>query len=79
MVAHITMATTSSGAGDEIKDPGAAPYGNFINYSTFNPPENRLSLIPASLLQELGYSRGEDTLILDVGCNSGVSLKHICI
>lgn len=64
---------TSSDAGDEINDPGAAPYGNFINYYTFNPPENRLSLIPATLLQDLGYSdsRNEATLILDVGCNSG--------
>ena len=60
-------------AGDEINDPGAAPYGNFINYYTFNPPENRLNLIPATLLQDLGYSDGpDDTLILDVGCNSGV-------
>ncbi|KAM9408171.1 pre-miRNA 5'-monophosphate methyltransferase [Pholidichthys leucotaenia] len=52
--------------------PGAAPYGNFINYYTFNPPENRLSLIPATLLQDLGCSDEEETtLILDVGCNSG--------
>ncbi|XP_035518646.1 pre-miRNA 5'-monophosphate methyltransferase [Morone saxatilis] len=68
------MATCSiSGdAADEINDPGAAPYGNFINYYTFNPPENRLSLIPATLLQDLGYSDGpQTTLILDVGCNSG--------
>ncbi|XP_010740953.3 pre-miRNA 5'-monophosphate methyltransferase [Larimichthys crocea] len=73
--AHTTMATrscTSSDASDEINDPGAAPYGNFINYYTFNPPENRLSLIPATLLQDLGYSDGQQTtLILDVGCNSG--------
>ncbi|KAM9362344.1 pre-miRNA 5'-monophosphate methyltransferase [Symphorus nematophorus] len=68
------MATCSIGtdAADEINDPGAAPYGNFINYYTFNPPENRLSLIPASLLQDLGYSDPQKTtLILDVGCNSG--------
>lgn len=58
---------------DEINDPGAAPYGNFINYYSFNPPENRLSLIPASLLQDLGYrDEHQPTLILDVGCNSGV-------
>lgn len=58
---------------DEINDPGAAPYGNFINYYSFNPPENRLSLIPASLLQDLGYrDEHRPTLILDVGCNSGV-------
>ncbi|KAK2861832.1 hypothetical protein Q5P01_001365 [Channa striata] len=57
---------------DEINDPGAAPYGNFINYYSFNPPENRLSLIPATLLRDLGYSDADrPTLILDVGCNSG--------
>ncbi|XP_029357372.1 pre-miRNA 5'-monophosphate methyltransferase [Echeneis naucrates] len=55
----------------EINDPGAAPYGNFINYYTFNPPENRLSLIPNTLLQDLSPSGGRTTLILDVGCNSG--------
>ncbi|XP_047438099.1 pre-miRNA 5'-monophosphate methyltransferase [Mugil cephalus] len=68
------MATCSNGsdAGGEINDPGAAPYGNFINYYTFNPPENRLSLIPATLLHDLGYSdERQTTLILDVGCNSG--------
>lgn len=68
------MACSSGDApADEINDPGAAPYGNFINYYSFNPPENRLSLIPASLLQDLGYGgKNQTTLILDVGCNSGV-------
>lgn len=72
--AHVTMATcTSSDPVDDLNDPGAAPYGNFINYYTFNPPGNRLSLIPTTLLQDLGYSdRDKTTLILDVGCNSGV-------
>ncbi|XP_017264154.1 pre-miRNA 5'-monophosphate methyltransferase [Kryptolebias marmoratus] len=67
------MATCRSEAVEEAKDPGAAPHGNFMNYYTFNPPENRLSLIPASLLRDLGYSDGQDeaTLVLDVGCNSG--------
>ncbi|XP_058486732.1 pre-miRNA 5'-monophosphate methyltransferase [Solea solea] len=65
------MATCSDSV-DDLNEPGAAPHGNFINYYTFNPPENRLSLIPASLLQDLGYNRGEEnTLLLDVGCNSG--------
>lgn len=74
------MATCSqiSDAADEINDPGAAPYGNFINYYTFNPPENRLSLIPPSLLEDLGCS-DENTLILDVGCNSGVSPPIVCM
>ncbi|CAL8340450.1 unnamed protein product [Merluccius merluccius] len=52
-------------------DPGAAPYGNFINYYTFNPPENRLSLLPNTLLRDLGYRDTETVLMLDVGCNSG--------
>ncbi|XP_072307907.1 pre-miRNA 5'-monophosphate methyltransferase [Eucyclogobius newberryi] len=60
----------SSEVESEIDDPGAAPFGNFINYYTFNPPENRLSLIPASLLKDLVHSE-DKTLILDVGCNSG--------
>ncbi|KAL6112568.1 bcdin3d [Pungitius sinensis] len=66
------MATcsTSSAADDETTEPGAAPYGNFINYYTFNPPENRLSLVPATLLRDLTFSDA-GTLILDVGCNSG--------
>lgn len=71
----MTMATSepSGEAVDEIKDPGAAPYGNFINYYTFNPPDNRLSLIPITLLEDLGYSDNDQTtLVLDVGCNSGV-------
>ncbi|KAJ8260309.1 hypothetical protein GJAV_G00179490 [Gymnothorax javanicus] len=58
---------------DKCSEPGAAPFGNFINYYTFNPPENRLNLIPSTLLQEIGYSsEGSETiLVLDVGCNSG--------
>lgn len=74
------MATcsTSNDAADELSDPGAAPFGNFINYYTFNPPENRLSLIPATLLRDLGYRGGhQPTLILDVGCNSGVSTVRV--
>nr|XP_057910865.1 pre-miRNA 5'-monophosphate methyltransferase [Doryrhamphus excisus] len=78
------MATceNSSEVDDEINEPGAAPFGNFINYYTFNPPENRLSLIPTTLLQDLGYSdSSQTTLLLDVGCNTGdlsVALyKHV--
>lgn len=70
------MATCASNPDStgELNDPGAAPFGNFINYYTFNPPENRLNLIPATLLRDLDYT-GDTTLILDVGCNSGVSMK----
>lgn len=65
---HTCSATT-----EEKEDPGAAPYGNFINYYTFNPPDNRLSLIPRTLLEDVGYEPDtEAVLVLDVGCNSGV-------
>ncbi|KAF5908864.1 pre-miRNA 5'-monophosphate methyltransferase, partial [Clarias magur] len=64
---------TCSEPGEEKEDPGAAPYGNFINYYTFNPPENRLRLIPSTLLEDVRYQRDTDAvlLLLDVGCNSG--------
>ena len=59
--------------------PGAAPYGNFINYYSFNPPLRRIDLIPDDLLDRvLGQTKQENhqkTLaVFDVGCNSGVSL-----
>ena len=64
---------------DDLNDPGAAPYGNFINYYTFNPPENRLSLLPNTLFQDLGYRDIHQTmLMLDVGCNSGVRGTWLC-
>ncbi|XP_049589781.1 pre-miRNA 5'-monophosphate methyltransferase isoform X1 [Syngnathus scovelli] len=68
------MAACANGgdANENVCDPGAAPYGNFINYYSFNPPENRLSLIPRTLLRDLGYNDSrQTTLLLDVGCNSG--------
>ncbi|XP_056130204.1 pre-miRNA 5'-monophosphate methyltransferase [Lampris incognitus] len=67
------LARGSEGAAaGKADEPGAAPHGNFINYYTFNPPENRLTLIPATLLQDLGCGHsGRATLMLDVGCNSG--------
>ncbi|XP_077386967.1 pre-miRNA 5'-monophosphate methyltransferase [Festucalex cinctus] len=71
---HFTMATCTSVAegNEDINEPGAALFGNFINYYTFNPPENRLSLIPSTLLLDLGYNDSrQTTLLLDVGCNSG--------
>ena len=49
-------------------EPGAARHGNFINYYTFNPAEERIKALPVSL-----WERDEEELVcLDVGCNSGV-------
>lgn len=71
-VMETTVCCQVKDVSSENEDPGAAPYGNFINYYTFNPPDNRLSLVPSSLLQDLGYGVNETVVILDVGCNSGV-------
>jgi len=60
-------------AENEQCEPGAAPYGNFINYYRFNPPEERLRLIPAADLMEV--FPGGRTVALDVGCNCGVGLR----
>ncbi|NWI91109.1 BN3D2 methyltransferase, partial [Pitta sordida] len=51
--------------------PGAAPFGNFPNYSQFHPPEGRVSLLPPGLLRSLFPELPRPVLALDVGCNSG--------
>uniref|UniRef100_A0A8C9FAN5 RNA methyltransferase n=1 Tax=Pavo cristatus TaxID=9049 RepID=A0A8C9FAN5_PAVCR len=56
---------------DPPLEPGAAPYGNFPNYSRFHPPEGRLRLLPGGLLRRLFPSDPRPLLGLDVGCNSG--------
>jgi len=53
-------------------EPGAAPYGNFPNYSRFHPPEGRVRLLPGGLLRSLFPAAARPLLGLDVGCNSGV-------
>ncbi|GIY23537.1 pre-miRNA 5'-monophosphate methyltransferase [Caerostris darwini] len=49
-------------------EPGAARYGNFINYYQFNSVSKRLNAIPPNLL--LDFKRSP-VLCLDIGCNSG--------
>ena len=53
-------------------DPGAARHGNFINYYEFHPPEERLRLLPENFGSRLVPEKGP-ILVLDVGCNAGVS------
>ncbi|NXW78149.1 BN3D2 methyltransferase, partial [Hirundo rustica] len=57
--------------GSRDSEPGAAPYGNFPNYSRFHPPEERVSLLPHGLLRSLFPTATRPLLGLDVGCNSG--------
>ena len=61
---------------EESKDPGAARFGNFINYYQFNPPENRLKFLPANLGNMLDVTK-EPIAVLDVGCNAGVSINFL--
>ncbi|KAK9510713.1 hypothetical protein O3M35_005447 [Rhynocoris fuscipes] len=48
-------------------EPGSVENGNFANYYTFYPPQERMQLIPFDLL----FSKGESLLCLDIGCNTG--------
>ncbi|XP_022079217.1 pre-miRNA 5'-monophosphate methyltransferase-like [Acanthaster planci] len=59
-------------AWDRQFHPGAAPFGNFINYYSFNPPEKRIRFLPEDLLNIISYSgRKKNATVLDIGCNSG--------
>ena len=57
----------------QVFAPGSARYGNFINYYSFNSVSERLKVIPHDLLSKLKIL-DEIILVLDVGCNSGVSI-----
>jgi len=63
---------------EKSQDPGAARFGNFINYYSFNPPENRLKFVPDSLISQLSSeetSQRSPVCVLDIGCNAG-DLSH---
>uniref|UniRef100_A0A8D2J0E5 RNA methyltransferase n=1 Tax=Varanus komodoensis TaxID=61221 RepID=A0A8D2J0E5_VARKO len=63
---------THGGAELPVLPGGAAPFGNFPDYSRFHPPEGRVRLLPAALLSELFPNPRTGPLLgLDVGCNSG--------
>ncbi|XP_077997816.1 pre-miRNA 5'-monophosphate methyltransferase-like [Glandiceps talaboti] len=52
--------------------PGAAPFGNFINYYSFNPVENRIKLMQDKLVKEItNQNESLPMLALDIGCNCG--------
>jgi len=69
---RVGMASEKS---DEKFEPGAAQFGNFINYYEFNPPSNRLALFQGQFVDyfKSNYPENEPLVCLDVGCNSGVS------
>lgn len=57
------------------EDAGAAKYGNFINYYSFNSATDRIQLLPThiwKLLENSDISPANDKfLVLDIGCNAG--------
>ncbi|KAK4019809.1 hypothetical protein OUZ56_001816 [Daphnia magna] len=56
-------------------EPGAAQFGNFINYYDFNPPQNRLALFEGKFCEY--FSSHQPLLCLDVGCNTGELTKGL--
>ncbi|XP_015906366.2 pre-miRNA 5'-monophosphate methyltransferase [Parasteatoda tepidariorum] len=51
-------------------EPGAARFGNFINYYTFNSVSKRLQALPSDLPSNIKVDH-EPIVCLDIGCNSG--------
>lgn len=62
--------------GNKLFEPGAARFGNFINYYTFNSVSKRLNVIPSDFISHLQRNTNS-ILCLDIGCNSGVSDNDI--
>ena len=72
-VAHMgEMEEREEGKERMVSEPGAARHGNFINYYEFHPPEERLRLLPDDFGSRISPEPGP-TLVLDIGCNAGVS------
>lgn len=68
------MAAAKNERNDDEFEPGAAQFGNFINYYEFNPPSNRLALFQGKFCDF--FPTNQPLLCLDVGCNTGVSFSH---
>lgn len=48
------------------ENPGAVKHGNFINYYSFHPPEERIKYLPKDI-----WKNYNSLHCLDIGCNSG--------
>ena len=77
-----TMSGERTAEPNSMAEPGAARYGNFINYYQFNPTDKRLCHLPKDLLKSVlteetnsSVVKEDPILCLDVGCNSGV--RHL--
>lgn len=62
---------------DEEFEPGAAQFGNFINYYEFNPPRNRLALFEGKFCDF--FPLNQPLVCLDVGCNTGVCFSQFIL
>ncbi len=63
---------------DDEFEPGAAQFGNFINYYEFNPPKNRLALFEGKFCEYFSSDKRK-ILCLDIGCNTGVSFSILTL
>ncbi|CAK1603110.1 unnamed protein product [Parnassius mnemosyne] len=57
------------------QDPGAAKFGNFINYYSFHEANQRIQNLHTSMFPKLTVS--EDIVCLDIGCNTGELTKEV--
>lgn len=55
-------------------DPGAVRHGNFINYYSFNPPQQRMENFNPSMFPKTSSG---PLVALDVGCNSGELTRQL--
>lgn len=55
-------------------DPGAAKFGNFINYYSFHSPEERVQNFDAKMFP---MNKNKEIICLDVGCNTGELTKQL--
>lgn len=58
-------------------DPGAAKYGNFINYYSFHSPSERIRNLDARMFRSM--ENKESIVCLDIGCNTGDLTKELYI
>lgn len=56
----------------EKTDPEGHRYGNFINYYTFHPAQERIEQLPQGIWSSCNLDSKYSAL--DIGCNAGVNI-----
>lgn len=58
---------------EKVVDPEGHRYGNFVNYYNFHPAEERIQQLPKNIWNSTDCKFSA----LDIGCNTGVSIKYL--